>query len=172
MTIELTNRIPMIRRRRRRQRARLAAAFAAGAAAGAGGFYFLDSVNGRRRRKLSGGRTAGTTRRAWRITARAGRGVAATTYAAKQKMLHRSEAPKDFDDVTLARKVETQIFRDPAVPEGQINVNVQRGLVQLRGEVPSADMLTHVVERTRDIQGVRDVESLLHLPDVPAPMHQ
>ena len=54
----------------------------------------------------------------------------------------------------------------------QIVVNVQRGVVQLRGEVPSADMLEALVERTRDVQGVQRVESLLHLPGTPAPMHQ
>ena len=30
----------------------------------------------------------------------------------------------------------------------------------------------HLVERTRKAQGVRDVESLLHLPGTPAPMHE
>ena len=33
-------------------------------------------------------------------------------------------------------------------------------------------MLDDLVAKTRRIQGVRDVESLLHLPGSPAPMHQ
>ena len=70
------------------------------------------------------------------------------------------------------RKVETEIFRGPDVPKGQINVNVQEGVVQLRGEVPNPDMLDDLVEKTRKVQGVRDVESLLHLPGAPAPMHE
>ena len=172
MTIELTSHIPTVRRRRRRRRAKIAAAFAAGAAAGAGVLYFVDSISGRRRRKISGDRVAGSVRRAWRRTARAARGVRATAYGTTQRVRHRNEAPKDLDDVTLARKVESEIFRDPDVPKGQINVNAQRGLVQLRGEVPTADMLTDLVERTRKIHGVRDVESLLHLPGTPAHMHQ
>jgi osmotically-inducible protein OsmY len=85
---------------------------------------------------------------------------------------HRQEEPKDYDDATLARKVETEIFRDADVPKGQIDVNVQDGVVQLRGEVPSQDMLEDLVRKTRSVQGVRDVESLLHLPGTPAPMHQ
>ena len=32
--------------------------------------------------------------------------------------------------------------------------------------------LRDLVERTRKAQGVRDVESLLHLPGAPAPMHE
>ena len=89
-----------------------------------------------------------------------------------QQVQHLKEEPKDFDDVTLARKVETEIFRDADVPKGQIDVNVQEGVVQLRGEVPNSDMLNDLVEKTRKVQGVRDVESLLHLPGTPAPMHE
>ena len=33
-------------------------------------------------------------------------------------------------------------------------------------------MLNELVEKTRDVEGVRDVENLLHLPGSPAPMHQ
>jgi hypothetical protein len=33
-------------------------------------------------------------------------------------------------------------------------------------------MIEDLVARTRRIQGVRDVESILHLPGTPAPMHQ
>jgi osmotically-inducible protein OsmY len=58
------------------------------------------------------------------------------------------------------------------VPKGDLNVNVQRGVVQLRGAVPTQEMLDALVERTRAVQGVLEVESLLHLPSDPAPMHQ
>jgi hypothetical protein len=84
----------------------------------------------------------------------------------------RRRGRREPDDATLARKVETELFRDPEVPKGQISVNAQRGVVQLRGEVPSAEMLTELVERAREINGVRDVESLLHLHGVDAPMHR
>jgi hypothetical protein len=33
-------------------------------------------------------------------------------------------------------------------------------------------MITELVERTRSIQGVREVENLLHLPGTPAQMHE
>src|SRR5688500_10129490 len=49
------------------------------------------------------------------------------------------QAPVE-DDATLARKVETEIFRDSDVPKGDIVVNAERGRVVLRGEVPSEDM--------------------------------
>src|SRR5438067_279296 len=40
-----------------------------------------------------------------------------------------SQRPKDLDDVGLARKVETVIFRDEAVPKGKIDVNAADGVV-------------------------------------------
>lgn len=87
-------------------------------------------------------------------------------------MLHRHESPKPQpDDATLAHKVESIIFRDADVPKGQINVNAEDGVVTLRGEVPDETMLEALVERTREIAGVRRVESLLHLPGQDAPMH-
>ncbi len=143
-------------------------AFAAGAAAGGTAVY---SVSGRRARRHAG-RAAASVRRAMRRTRRTARRARAAAYGAVMRARHRHETPRELDDVTLARKVETELFRDPEVPKGQISINAQRGVVQLRGEVPTPTMLAELVERTRKIQGVRDVESLLHLHGVAAPMHQ
>ena len=145
---------------------------ALGAAIGAAVAYFFDPQSGRRRRAVTRDRTAAFFRRRARESARAGRAVAAEAYGVSQKAQHLKEEPKGFDDVTLARKVETEIFRDADVPKGQINVNVQEGVVQLRGEAPTPDMLTELVEKAPKVQGVRDVENLLHLPGAEAPMHQ
>jgi osmotically-inducible protein OsmY len=70
---------------------------------------------------------------------------------------------KDLDDMALARKVETEICRSAAGPEGGIDVSVQDGVVQLGGEVPSSEALDDLVERARNVAGVRGVESLLHV---------
>jgi osmotically-inducible protein OsmY len=48
-------------------------------------------------------------------------------------------------------------------------INVQEGVVQLRGEVPTPDMVDSLIEKTREVQGVREVENLLHFPGTPAP---
>jgi osmotically-inducible protein OsmY len=146
--------------------------FLLGGALGTLGTLFLDPQQGRRRRKQLVDRTVGLFHRTGRRAERAGRGVGARVYGMSQQVQHLKEEPKDFDDVTLTRKVESEIFRDADVPKGQINVNVQEGVVQLRGEVPSPDMLDDLVAKTRKVQGVRDVENLLHLPGTPAPMHE
>jgi hypothetical protein len=80
-----------------------------------------------------------------------------------------SQAPKDLDDVALARKVETIIFRDDAVPKGQIDVNCADGVVWLRGEAATPDMIKALELQTAAIPEVRLVENLLHLPKTPAP---
>jgi hypothetical protein len=79
--------------------------------------------------------------------------------------------PKQYDDATLKNKVETELFRDEHEIKGAININAQEGVVQLRGELPSRDLIDTLVERTKKINGVRDVENLLHTPGTEAPMH-
>ena len=96
----------------------------------------------------------------------------ANGYVARARHRARRGPFEQPDDATLAQKVETELFRPRDVPKGQINVNVQQGVVQLRGEVPHEQMMRELVERARGIAGVLDVENLLHLPGTPAPMHQ
>src|SRR6266516_1229715 len=137
-------------------------------AVGAALAYFFDPDNGNRRRKL----TADKVGKYFRSTSRLAEDVAAQAQGVKQKVTHLKEQDKPQpDDATLAHKVETIIFRDADVPKGQINVNAEDGVVTLRGEVPDETMLNALVERTREIAGVRQVESLLHLPGQDAPMH-
>jgi osmotically-inducible protein OsmY len=69
-----------------------------------------------------------------------------------------------LDDVTLTSKVETQLFRDSSVPKGAININVERGIVVLRGEVPDEEMRDRLATEAGSIGGVWSVHNLLHLP--------
>ena len=146
--------------------------FALGGALGVLLAYFFDPENGKRRRHVTLDRAAGLVRSSGRQAARAGRGVAAEAYSFSQKAQHLREEPKEFDDATLTDKIRSEVFRDPGVPKGKLNVNVQDGVVQLRGEVPRAELIEELVAETRKVQGVRDVESLLHVPGTAAPMHE
>src|SRR5918999_3902180 len=141
---------------------------ALGALVGAALVYLFDPQSGRRRRALLRDRSAAFVRQGGRKGARAGRTVAAEAYGASQKVQHLKEEPKEYDDATLAQKVQSEIFRDADVPKGQINVNAEDGIVVLRGEVERPELIEELVERTRNVQGVRDVENLLHLPGTPA----
>jgi osmotically-inducible protein OsmY len=139
------------------------------AALGAALAYFFDPQNGRRRRNVTRDRLLAFFRRGARKTERAGRAVAAEAHGLKQKATHLREEQKDFDDVTLARKVETELFRPADAPKGSVNVNVENGVVYLRGEVEQPDMIEDLEKRAKKVQGVREVENLLHLPKTPAP---
>ena len=142
------------------------------AAVGAAVTYFLDPQSGRRRRAMTRDRVGSFFRRRGRRVERLAHGAAAEAYALKQKATHLREEPKDYNDPTLESKVESEIFRDPEVPKGQINVNAREGVIVLRGEVPHQEMIDDLVQKARAVQGVRDVENLLHVPGTEAPMHQ
>jgi osmotically-inducible protein OsmY len=142
-----------------------------GALLGALGAWFLDPWNGKRRRHLTRDRTLAFLRGNARRTARLSRNVGAHGYGLTQKATHLREEPKDYDDATLKAKVETVLFRFEHDVKGAVDVNAQNGIVQLRGELPSQTLIDTLVARTRKIQGVQDVESLLHTPKTEAPMH-
>ena len=120
------------------------------AAGGALIAFLFDPISGKRRRAQLGQRVPAFFRRRGRQLGR----------------------ESSLNDPTLAHKVETEIFRDPDVPKGDINVQARDGIVELRGEVPRSELIDELVERTRRIPEVRDVENLLHVAGTPAPMHQ
>ena len=140
--------------------------FAFGAAVGAALVYFFDRERGRKRRAEAIKRSA----KAFRQAGRRGQGAVAQVQGLKQKATHLKEREKPQpDDVTLTRKVETEIFRSADVPKGQINVNVEDGIVYLRGELEQPDLIQDLGAQARKVQGVLGVENLLHVPGQEAP---
>jgi osmotically-inducible protein OsmY len=81
----------------------------------------------------------------------------------------REPAEERLNDPALARKVESEIFRDAGIDKGDISVNAEYGVIYLRGEVVDTDAKDELVKRARAVDGVRAVESLLHLPGESAP---
>jgi osmotically-inducible protein OsmY len=134
--------------------------------------WFFDPQNGARRRNMARDRFLALFRQGGRKAGHAGRAVAAEAYGLKQKATHIREEKKEFDDVTLTRKVETELFRPADAPKGKVNVNVEDGIVFLRGEVERPEIIRDLEDRARAVQGVRDVQNLLHLPGTPAQAQQ
>jgi osmotically-inducible protein OsmY len=136
-----------------------------GAAAGAAASRFLDP---RRRHQI---RDQALSK------VRSGAGEAATTasYAAgKAKGAVASATPtgtrlEDPDDVTLARKVETEIFRAADAPKGDVSIDVQAGIVYLRGTVADEAWIERLATEAGKVDGVKGVKNLLHRPGTPAP---
>jgi hypothetical protein len=135
------------------------------AVAGAAFAFFFDPQSGARRRHTAWDRTASFLRRKGRRLARA---VGSETYGLAMKATHLREAEKPQpNDATLVQKVESEVFRDPAIPKGQINVNAENGVVFLRGEVDSPALVDLLERKTGEVKGVRTVENLLRVAEEP-----
>ncbi|HMI70324.1 MAG TPA: BON domain-containing protein [Solirubrobacteraceae bacterium] len=136
--------------------------FVAGAAVGGVAAYLLDSNSGARRRE----ELAAAARRRKHDVEGAAKGAQATAQGVVAKAQHAAGGGESAppDDITLARKVETEIFRPADAPKGQVNVQALDGVVELRGQVDAPQVIEDLEQRTRRVTGVRDVRNLLHLP--------
>ncbi len=163
------------RSRRQPRRWRQAASIGTPFLAGAVLMFLFDPRMGRRRRALVRDKSVAAyhllTRRIPGATRKRGiwmrdrvRGIGYELRHAVSGNGHRAS-----DDVDLAQRVRTEVFRDPRIPDGAIVVDAYEGVITLRGEVPDQDMIERVVERTESVEGVRQVRSLLHLPKTPPP---
>ena len=71
---------------------------------------------------------------------------------------------KEYDDVTLARKVESEIFRPEDAPKSSVNVNAENGVVFLRGQVKTPEEIEALETAASKVDGVTAVNNLLHTP--------
>jgi osmotically-inducible protein OsmY len=74
-------------------------------------------------------------------------------------------------DQTLKAKVESEAFRGTEAPKRDVNVDVELGVVYLRGELEDQSLIEELEQRVRAVQGVNGVENLLHTPGTEAPSH-
>jgi len=131
--------------------------------------YFLDPERGHRRRVEAQDRLSGLIRRWAGEVGRMGRGMNAQTVGLKQRVVHLSSGRPAGDDVTIADRVESEIFRETGLPKGGISVDVRNGVVVLRGELSRPDQIEAIERAARHIHGVAGVENLLHLPGTVSP---
>jgi len=75
----------------------------------------------------------------------------------------RPPAEERLNDPALAQKVESEVFQDKDIPKDKLNVNVEHGVVYLRGELPDRELMDKLVARARQVEGVQGVENLTHL---------
>ena len=81
----------------------------------------------------------------------------------------KAETKLNPDDQTLVDRVESEILRDRQEVKGKVNINAEEGVVVLRGELDSQDLIEDLVNAVREVDGVRNVENLLHTPGTEAP---
>jgi osmotically-inducible protein OsmY len=138
---------------------------AAAGAAGLAGAFFLDPESGKRRRHIARDRALALIRQGAETTRRQAEyrkgQVEGKFEAAKSQVSPEKPAA---DDQTLADRVKSEIFQPADAPKGSVNINVERGVVYLRGEVGDRDQIKKLVEHAGSIDGVAGVENLLHTP--------
>ena len=140
-----------------------------GAAAGAAAVYFLDPQHGRARRAQFVDWSGARLRRGWRALNQLGARTSSSAAALPQKMVSLRSGPRPADDLTLRDRVESEVFRSADVPKGQINLDVESGVVTIRGQVDNAFQIASVEKAVLNVPGVVGVENLLHIDGTPAP---
>jgi osmotically-inducible protein OsmY len=154
-------------RRTNEHRIQRAASAVGAAALGAGVMYLGDPVSGGRRRAMARDRLMAT----FRSMGRFGHGLGAQTHGVVQHAKHLQ--PEDWsvpNDATLTQRVESELFRDPEIPKGRINLNAEAGFVVLRGELDSPEQVCDIAAKAERIPGVRGVRNLMHTTGTPAPV--
>ena len=140
-----------------------------GAAGGALASFLLDPARGRSRRARLGDQGTAAVRRALRTGEQTVKQIRSTVDAkAAAVRAGRTTQARAIDDATLTDRVRSIVFRDDAVPKGDLNINVERGIVVLRGEIPDEALKARLVSEVEAIEGVWSVRDLLHLPGEPA----
>jgi osmotically-inducible protein OsmY len=138
-----------------------------GAAAGAAAAWFLDPNDGARRRNVTRDKAMKYARRGKdEAVRRADYAAGQAKGTATQAMpgAGRPDAGERLNDPALARKVESEIFRDADAPKGQVSVDVQESVVFLRGELDDPQWIERLAEAAGRVEGVRGVENRLHTP--------
>jgi osmotically-inducible protein OsmY len=145
--------------------------FLAGAAVGAAAAYFLDPQGGAQRRNQTRDKAVSKAKHGAKDVAGSAKQAAGSArgkvHAVTPSMPGKGDEP---DDVTLARKVESEIFRPEDAPKGGVSVNAENGVVFLRGEVADREWIDRFEAAARNVEGVQEVRNLLHLPGTDAPV--
>ena len=142
-----------------------------GAAVGAAFAYLFDPVRGKSRRAILVDWTGARLRDGAETINRWTRYSTNTAAGLPQRMVSvkSGKPPLDEDDLTLRDRVESEVFRDPEMPKGEINFDVKHGIVTIRGAVDNAFRIAAVERAVFKVPGVTGVENLLHVSGTPAP---
>ena len=131
--------------------------------------YFLDPNTGARRRHMTRDRIVAMVRRFGRRSEKLAAYGGGRAYGVVQETVPHPHDNPNPDDLTLRDRVESEIFRDPSIPKGQINLSVVEGIVELHGQLGSQDDIDRLIKAVQNVPEVEGVRSYLHLPGTPAP---
>jgi osmotically-inducible protein OsmY len=129
-----------------------------GAAIGGAAIWFLDPERGGGRRTQALG-----------IAQKGKQRVTEKVGSDTPDRQERAPAGERLNDPGLQAKVESEIFRADDAPKDKVSVNVEDGVVYLRGELDDPVAIEGLREAASNVDGVTEVRSLLHETGEPAP---
>jgi osmotically-inducible protein OsmY len=137
--------------------------FLGGVVIGSVAAFLLDPVRGRSRRTQVVQRAGRVLRRLRRRTEHQ---VSIATHQVTglfERLRHVTVDDRAPTDEKLRDRVQSELFRERDIPKGDVNVNVEKGTVVLRGHVDSDAMKGRLGVKALSIQGVERVENLIHV---------
>lgn len=143
-----------------------------GAALGAAAAWFLDPDNGPRRRSTARDKATSYGRKGTQQAVDQATQVSDVVKgkaSAAAPGIEREPVEERLNDPALRAKVESEIFRASDAPKDKVSVNVEAGVVYLRGELDDPAAIEQLRRDAARVDGVRSVQSLLHRPGEPAP---
>jgi BON domain len=140
-----------------------------GAVGGVIAAYFFDPQRGRARRAVFADWSSARLRRGWQAVNQWARLTGSNASALPQRMVSIKSGARPVDDLTLKDRVESDVFRNPDLPKGHINFDVNTSIVTIRGQVDNAFQIATVEKAVLKVPGVSGVENLLHVNGTPAP---
>jgi osmotically-inducible protein OsmY len=132
----------------------------------------FDPRSGKRRRRTLRDRSLALVRHGEQRAEHAAHLGTVKTRALGARARRLTSRSKSYDDATLVDKVESEVFRYREIPKGKLNVDAVNGIVSFRGQIERPETIAEIIEKTREVEGVRAVENLMHLPGTEAPHHE
>jgi osmotically-inducible protein OsmY len=131
--------------------------------------YLFDPISGRGRRARLRDRSAAIARHSGIDAGPFSRRARNITQDRTRQLTDQAEVERAMDDASVADRVRSQVLGRNDVHATELLVNVEDGIVSLRGELGDRERVDRVIDLTTEVAGVRGVENLIHLPDTPAP---
>ena len=133
-------------------------------AAAAAAMYLLDPDRGRSRRAKLSDQAAALARKA----EEKGRAQAEYQKGVVQGLAHDLTEPfrpeREFDDETLRQKVKSEAIGRWDGPKNDVEVDVDKGVVTLKGKVDDAQDMNELIRLVKGVPGVASINDQLSVP--------
>jgi osmotically-inducible protein OsmY len=144
--------------------------FIKGAAVGAAVAYLYDPVSGNGRRARLSDQAGAVLRRRRGQMDDLSRHASNVVRGTVHQMTGTSV--RSLDDATVADRIRSEVLGRSELRDADVVVNVEDGVAILRGEAPTNTAIVDLVDLTAAVDGVLEVQDLMHLPGQPAPNKQ